>query len=174
MPIKQKGAPDWWNNDQWATPQWFVKRLALQFCRPALAGNQIVQFDLDPCATKSTAKAPKYYTIDDNGLKKKWLGRVFVNPPFSNPLPWVRKAARQVEKGNADVVVMLLPCSMATNWFHEWVLPYAQIHYIKGRIAFEDWKGRPKSGNRYDCFIAAYVSGGLRQEYATLSFESKR
>lgn len=171
MSVKQKGAPSWWDNDQWSTPKWFVQRLAVQFCVGKHSAGNV--FDLDPCATKCTAKAERYYTIDDNGLSKKWRGRVFVNPPFSNPAPWVRKAALQVEKGNADVVVMLLPCSMASNWFHEWVLPYAEVHYIKGRLAFEDWKGRAKSGNRYDCFIAAYKQGELKQEYATLTFSSK-
>lgn len=35
---------------------------------------------------------------------------------------------------------MLLPARTDTKWFHEWVLPYAEIYFIKGRLKFGDSK----------------------------------
>lgn len=53
-----------------------------------------IEFDLDPCAPiGGTPNAPikHYYTYLDDGLSKKWFGNVWVNPPFSNPRPFMEK-----------------------------------------------------------------------------------
>ena len=51
------------NSDEWETPQSLFDELDKEF-----------HFDLDPCATTSTAKCEKYYTADDNGLAHSWGG----------------------------------------------------------------------------------------------------
>jgi len=47
----------------WGTPQDFFNQLNKEF-----------NFNLDPCATKETAKCSKYFTKDDNGLLQNWGG----------------------------------------------------------------------------------------------------
>ena len=51
------------NTEVWATPQAFFDKLDEEF-----------HFTLDPCALPSNAKCKKYYTPQDNGLEKDWIG----------------------------------------------------------------------------------------------------
>ena len=72
-----------------------------------------LQFDLDVCAPKGGLPwipAKRNFTIEDDGLTQKWIGRVWMNPPFSAPKLWV---AKWLAHGNG---VMLAPLSKS-NWF---------------------------------------------------------
>jgi len=51
------------NSNEWATPTNFFKELDAEF-----------HFNLDPCCTHENAKCEKHYTIEDDGLTKKWGG----------------------------------------------------------------------------------------------------
>jgi hypothetical protein len=46
---------------------------------------------------------------------------------------------------------MLLPAAIDTTWFHDLVLPYADVVFMKGRVKFIGWEGTPigspKAGN---------------------------
>ena len=58
-----------------------------------------------------------------SGLEIEWrhaveldsLYGVFCNPPYSNPLPWVKKAIAESKKG--ITVVMLLKHDSSTEWY---------------------------------------------------------
>ena len=68
---------------EWSTPLQLVDDLERRY------GS----FDLDPCASIETAKAPRFYTEDDDGLTIDWYGHVFMNPPYGRVIgKWVRKA----------------------------------------------------------------------------------
>ena len=54
------------------------------------------------------------------------LGSVYCNPPYSNPAPFVKKAAEESLKG--ATVVMLLPADTACKAFHKYIMG---IDYIK-------------------------------------------
>ena len=155
--------PSNWTTDDWATPQPFVDHLARTFGR----------FHLDPCATKQTAKAPNVYTKPQDGLRRRWYGRVFLNPPYSDVAPWVQKAAESVQAtGPCSLVVALLPPCLDTAWFHDWVLPFAELHFVRGRVSF--LKGTEPGGSpRQPNLIAVYRRGGLRQDYTSMTFDAK-
>jgi site-specific DNA-methyltransferase (adenine-specific) len=118
--------------DSWSTPEWFFKVLDKKY-----------NFTLDPAADHHNHKCAKYYTMDDDGLKKDWKGEtVFVNPPYSKIYDWVKKAATEVLI-NETIVVMLLPARTDTKWFHEFCLDGSvcnEITFIKGRLKFGDGK----------------------------------
>lgn len=61
-------------SDEWYTPKHIIDSLG--------------EFDLDPCAPVQplwqTAKV--MYNKNDDGLKRNWRGRVWLNPPYSRPL----------------------------------------------------------------------------------------
>lgn len=63
-----------------------------------------------------------------------------MNPPYSNPGPWCEKAVLEARRGKT--VVGLLRGDTSTRWFHDWVLPYAEVRFIKGRLRFGD-SGKP-------------------------------
>jgi phage N-6-adenine-methyltransferase len=144
--------PTWWTSDYWETPPEFVANLEREFGK----------FDLDPCCIAETAKAPKFYTEKENGLSKPWKGKVFLNPPYSKPGPWLFKYLREIECGNSSLVVALIPPSVDTKWFHEFVKERAEIRFVRGRIRFLGWMhtpiGSPKQGN----ILAIYRKNGFR------------
>lgn len=142
--------PRWWNNDKWGTPRAFVRQVEHYLDQ---------RFSLDVCASKRMHKCTPYYTVKEDGLHSPWNGRVWCNPPYSNPAPWCRRAAKLTYNGTCPLAVLLLPPSVDTQWFHRWVLPYAEIHFVKDRIAFLDWNGRPMKGTRQGSIVAIYRAG---------------
>lgn len=95
-------------------------------------------FTLDVCATDENAKCADYYTPEMDGLVQPWHGRVWCNPPYGRDCAvWVAKAAAEHSKGECEIIVLLLPTSTDTRWFHNNVLGQAQLRFIKGRLRFE-------------------------------------
>lgn len=103
------------SHNNWATPPDFYKKL-----------NEEFNFDFDPC--------PLFADFD--GLLIEWGQRNFVNPPYSKPLKdkFIKKAYEESLKGKLSV--MLLPVSTSTIMFHDFILPRAEIRFIKGRVCF--------------------------------------
>lgn len=138
--------PDWWTSDHWSTPPKLVTAMESEFGR----------FDLDPCCRPETAKAEKFYTQVDDGLSNPWNGKIWLNPPYSNPAPWLKKAIQETESGRASIVVALLPSCTDTNWFHAYVLGRSEVRYMRGRITFCDWNGKPSGRSRFASMLAIY------------------
>ena len=116
-------------SDEWPTPGWLVDELAAEF---APGG-----FDLDPAADPGNAKAPRYFTRDDDGLAQPWKGRVFCNPPYGATIrKWIRKAVAETSSGNADRVIMLVPARPDTRWWREATRSAALVRLWPGRIEF--------------------------------------
>lgn len=108
--------------DEWATPPGFAEKYG--------------PFDLDPAATAENAKAPKYYTRAECGLTRDWgTGRVWLNPPYGRTIgKWVAKAVEAADKG--ATVVCLLPARTDTRWWHDCVIPFGKVEFLKGRLKF--------------------------------------
>ncbi len=68
------------------------------------------------------------------GLEKDWKDKTYVNPPYSNPLPWVEKAIK--ESNDGKTIVMLLKVDTSTRWFAKIVEAKARIFWLNGRIKF--------------------------------------
>lgn len=73
-----------------------------------------------------------------DGLSRSWGTSTYMNPPYSKPAPWVKKAYEESLQGKT--VVGLLRGDTSTNWFHDWVKDKAEIRFVKGRIKFN---GKP-------------------------------
>jgi phage N-6-adenine-methyltransferase len=134
-------------NDLWETPQYIFDWLDKEF-----------NFILDAACNDSNCKCPVGLCVDcgDNALELNWddAKRVWLNPPYSDPSPWVKKAYEESQKG--CMVVCLLPADISTKWFHEWVIGKAEIRFVQGRISFNgNKKGAPKFGS----MIAIYGPG---------------
>ena len=113
--------------DLYSTPQSFYDNLNKEF-----------NFTLDPCATKDNHKCDKFYTKEDDGLSKSWIGEsVFCNPPYGREIKhWVKKCYLESMQKNT-LVVALLPARTDTEWFHMYIYNKAkEIRFIKGRLKF--------------------------------------
>ena len=108
------------HSDNWGTPNWLFDELNLEF-----------RFDFDPC--------PLNHDMRWDGLTIDWRSRNFVNPPYSRKLKeaFIKKAFQEWEKGKT--VVMLLPVSTSTQIFHKYIYPFAEIRFLKGRVAFSGY-----------------------------------
>ncbi len=54
------------------------------------------EFDLDPCApiVRPWDTAKDHYTIENNGLRVPWFGRVWCNPPYGkHTASWLYRMA---------------------------------------------------------------------------------
>ena len=114
---------------EWPTPQWLVDQLAAEFG----------PFDTDPAATRSNAKAPLFYTQEDDGLSQPWKGRVWLNPPYGRTIGlWMARARDQVADRVADRVVCVVPARVDTRWWRDSVAAASLVRFWPGRIAFAD------------------------------------
>jgi len=113
----------------------------------------------DVCAMADTAKTESYWGPDkgDDALEIDWYaelcgGRgfkgtmaVFMNPPYSDPTPWVRKAAEESENGL--IVVGLVIDDRSTKWFQNHVEGVASLAFVPDRRISFLKNGRPVPGN---------------------------
>ena len=101
------------------TPSGFYKQL-----------NEEFGFNFDPCPLREN---PEF-----DGLTIDWGKRCYINPPYGKAIRgWLEKALFEIEKGNTELAVFLLPSYTDVKWFHEVLLPRAkEIRFLKGRLKF--------------------------------------
>lgn len=110
--------------DEWPTPQDYFEKVAAEFG----------PFDLDPCCTIESAKAPKYFTKEDDGLAQDWSGKVWMNPPYGREIgKWMKKAFESSMEG--ALVVCLVPARTDTAWWHDYAIN-GNVRFIRGRLKF--------------------------------------
>lgn len=135
-----KTPPD--QRDLWRTPPALFASLNAEFC-----------FQLDAAAAPHNALCRKFITAEQNTLETPWSdylsipGYVWLNPPYSNITPFVKKAA--AESANQIGTVMLVPADTSVGWFKEAIQTGSEVRFITaGRLAFiNPVTGKPVSGN---------------------------
>lgn len=134
------------NSDEWSTPKDLFNSLDQEF-----------NFTLDPCASVDNHKCNKYYTKDDDGLKKSWLNEVvFCNPPYSQIKKWVEKCWLEWQCHNTTIV-LLIPSRTDTSYFHDYIYNHASLRFIRGRLHFND----SKVGAPFPSMICIFYGGVL-------------
>jgi phage N-6-adenine-methyltransferase len=121
--------------------------------------------DLDPCAHSDSpvvAKRRILLSEGGNGLVDDWSGRlVYMNPPFSAQLKWLRRAYDQWQAGNVQTVVCLVPARTDSIWFHEQLRPTSDIFVLQGRVRFLTPEGR---GHSTPFSLLLVVMGGRENQ----------
>jgi hypothetical protein len=130
-------------NDEWYTPPEIIHSLG--------------EFDLDPASSDEAYKlnqsAKKIYTAKENGLIQDWNGRVWLNPPYSNPL--VQQFLLKMAEHNRGIA--LLFSKVGTKWFHDIVLSNASaIKLLYERIQFLRPDGSKGTQPRNGSILVAY------------------
>lgn len=147
MPAQKPGR----SKQDYGTPEVFLKAV-----RRALG---VKDFSHDFAADDENAVCPSYWTIKDDSLKQsndKWREKVglygwgWLNPPFSHIGPWAEKCAEVGSDGGH--IAFLVPASVGSNWYRDFVHTHARVLFLNGRITFVGCKqGYPK-----DCILALY------------------
>lgn len=108
------------NSPEWLTPPYIIEALGA--------------FDLDPCSpvVRPWDTAMRHYTMDDDGFKKRWRGRVWLNPPYGREtFRWIEKLA---DHGNGTALIF---ARTETIGFHDHVWRRADsVFFFKGRLRF--------------------------------------
>lgn len=113
------------------------------------------RFDLDPCSPikRPWPTALRHFTIMDDGLRQRWHGRVWLNPPFSRfAVLWMRK---MVAHNNG---IALLAARTETRMFFECVWSAATaICFLRSRPHFHHADGtKAKSNSGAPICLIAY------------------
>lgn len=140
--------------DSWRTPN-TKDQPVVNLVKKALGG----EIWLDPCSGSVTSNIPcavRYFKAD-NGLAQHqgWSKTVFINPPFSDPSPWVQRCCLEFARGNVSAAVMLLKAGVVANvGTGELINKYASaICHWRGRINFLNDEGNPVKGSDFDCVL---------------------
>ncbi len=128
--------PSCTGENEWFTPAQYIEaaRLVLE------------EIDLDPASNEiaqRTIKAAKFFTIKDDGLKQPWAGRVWLNPPYSQPQigEFVGKLVGEYASRSVTAAILLTHNYTDTAWFHTAERPAALVCFTRGRIKFVDSDG---------------------------------
>ena len=101
-------------------------------------------FDVDPASgAESEHIAETVYTKEDDGLQQEWKGNVWLNPPFSEKLPFFRKLVNELERGNITTAVALAPVDTSTQWFQSWYSQAELMCWLEGRSWYESTGSPP-------------------------------
>ena len=91
----------------------------------------------DLAATAENAKAGQFLTPEQDSFTYKWhklAGLKWLNPEFGYIEPWVEKCA--LESSLGAKILLLVPASVGSNWFCEYVHNRAMVMPLNGRITF--------------------------------------
>ena len=130
-------------NDEWLTPRHILKVLGT--------------FDLDPCSpiVRPWSTAKNHFTIENDGLKQDWFGRVWCNPPYGlEAAKWLNKLAKH---GNG---IALIFARTETKMFFQHVWHKADsLLFIEGRLFFHFVNGdKAKANSGAPSVLVAYGS----------------
>jgi phage N-6-adenine-methyltransferase len=132
--------------DDWSTPDELFSEL-----------DSIFHFELDACASPSNAKCPRFFTKDDDALKHRWRGTVWMNPPYGREISaFMEKAFEESLLG--ATVVCLVPSRTDTQWWHRYA-KRGQIIFLKGRLKF----GGSETSAPFPSAIVIFWGGRLGQ-----------
>jgi phage N-6-adenine-methyltransferase len=142
----------------------------------ALARQVLGEIDLDPAScefAQGRVRARRYYTIEDDGLAQPWEGRIWCNPPYSQPevVQFVEKLVASVRSGTVTEAIMLTNNYTDTAWFHHAESACAAICFTRGRIRFEDETSvvsAPVNGHAF--FYYGPQSARFREIFSTIGF----
>lgn len=149
-----------WNidpRDLWRTPGYVVEAVRRSLARRG------AELTLDACAFPEDAVCPAWISPEENSLVTSWASRArggwaWWNPTYSDPAPWVTKAAAEARAGCSSVA--LLPSCTGARWWAELAAAAEVLVFIRGRVAFlHPDTGRPVSGTRFDSALA-FLSDG--------------
>jgi len=135
--------------------EWYTPAKYIESARKVLG-----EIDLDPASSEHAQKtvlAQKYFTKETDGLSQKWAGKIWLNPPYSQPLiyQFIEKLITECNQKNIASAIALTHNYTDTAWFHLAESEASLICFTRGRIRFEDAAGNlaaPTQGSAFFYF----------------------
>lgn len=122
--------------NEWYTPPDFIAR-----ARTVMGG-----IDCDPASSafaNGTVQAKTFYTASDDGLTKVWRGRVWLNPPYAQPLiqKFLLGFLARFECGDVTEGILLVNNATKTAAMQKALRACSALCFPEGRIKFVNRDG---------------------------------
>lgn len=136
-----------------------------EFIQAVMQAFGVRAWNRDLAANAENAVTPCYYgpgsVLGEDSLAQDWVGHdgdFWLNPPFEDIEPWVKKCAESAPWRHGRIFALLL-ASVGSEWYRKWVKNVAQTIALSPRLTFVGHKHPyPK-----DLILAVYgpVCGGF-------------
>lgn len=133
--------------DEWYTP-------------PRIFEAMGERFDMDVCSPGADVTpwipAGEFLTIEQCGLRTRWHGFVWMNPPYGDSAAkWAEKFAKHANG------VALTFARTDTDWFQKHVLRATALLFLAGRLRFVPGLGQKEGGAGAGSVLFAYGERGV-------------
>lgn len=168
--LRLGGAPHVSHNsgeNEWYTPPDIIDR----------ARRAMGAIDCDPASSgvaNKTVGAGVFYTVHENGLAQKWVGRVWMNPPYSSPLcsQFCEALVGKFVSVEIEQACVLVNNATETVWFQNMLRVASSACFLAGRVKYLDKTSQPTGsplqgqvvlyfGKRKASFISAFSGAGI-------------
>lgn len=151
------------SNDEWQTPEYIIESV-----REVLG-----VIDLDPASSETAnqrIQAERYFNKEHDGLNHSWLGSVYLNPPYSQPLcnRFTEKFVSEYHEGSIEQGILLCNFDSSTTRCQRLMELTDAVCLLKKRVAFIDpHTGKQKKGNRFAqaAFYVGHHVSSFRDEF---------
>lgn len=125
-------------NNEWNTPAELMEMV-----HDVMGG-----VDCDPASNEAAnliVKATKYFTAKDDGLQRTWGKRVFMNPPYAQPIigEFAKAVVKKYTSGEIEQACVLVNNATETEWGQALLGIASAVCFLKGRVKFLDGDGKP-------------------------------
>jgi ParB family chromosome partitioning protein len=125
-------------NNEWYTPPEIIE-----------AAREVMgSIDVDPasCATANEwIRATTYFDAQTDGLVQRWNGKVWLNPPYAQPLltDFVDALLAKVKAQEVSQACVLVNNATETRWFQALGAASVAVCFMEGRVRYIDASGSP-------------------------------
>jgi len=118
-------------NTEWRTPEKYINSVK----------DVLGPIDTDPASNdeaQALIQAGIHHNVNDNGLDHSWMGRTFMNPPYSRALipKFTNKFLSELKCGHITTGIVLVNAATDSKWFHNLINQAQASCFTKGRISF--------------------------------------
>lgn len=152
--------------NEWYTPPEYIEK----------AKAVLGEIDLDPAsseAAQAVVGAAAFFGKEADGLANEWHGRIWLNPPYAQPLiaDFMAKLVDEYWAGHIQEALALTHNYTDTSWFQDTAKAASAICLTRGRIRFVSPDGTLAAptqgqaffyfGNNVSKFIEAFCDVGI-------------
>lgn len=160
-PVKSKRHFDSGVSSEWYTPAAYIEAARL-----TMDG-----IDLDPAScslANQTVQAASYFDREVDGLRHRWHGRVWLNPPYSDhpgqAARWAAKLLHEHKCCNVQQAVLLVNLSTSYQGAMQQIARVGAVCLVGERIRFHDVTGKEQRSPTQANVI--YYLGERRRAFA--------